>query len=142
MIANLLENGVRYNSAGGTVQLCTTSDNGCSVIRVENGGARIDPAAAHRLAEPFQRLDRNADGRGAGLGLSIVRSVSEAHGGRARPAVAPGRRAGRGGHAPGGRSRPSAAEQGPRGRGAARRGGDERRRSPLTTASRSPAARR
>ncbi len=82
VIANLLENGVRYNRPGGSVQLETSSENGCAVVRVENGGPKVDPSAAGRLAEPFQRLDRNADGGGAGLGLSIVRSVSEAHGGR------------------------------------------------------------
>jgi two-component system sensor histidine kinase VanS len=82
VIANLLENGVRYNDPGGSVFLETSSDNGTSVVRVENGGPKVHPGAAHRLAEPFQRLDRHADGGGAGLGLSIVRSVSEAHGGR------------------------------------------------------------
>jgi signal transduction histidine kinase len=82
VIANLLENGVRYNRPGGSVSLETATRNGSSLIRVENGGPLVDPGAAGRLAEPFQRLERNADGRGAGLGLSIVRTVSEAHGGQ------------------------------------------------------------
>ena len=81
VIANLLENGVRYNDRGGSVSLETSSENGTSFVRVENGGPKVDPGAADRLAEPFQRLDRHAADSGAGLGLSIVRSVSEAHGG-------------------------------------------------------------
>jgi two-component system sensor histidine kinase VanS len=44
---------------------------------VANGGAVIDPAVAMTLTEPFRRLDRGAGG--FGLGLSIVRSVVEAH---------------------------------------------------------------
>jgi signal transduction histidine kinase len=55
---------------------------------VANSGPVIDPGDVDGLFEPFRRLgaDRVA-GRGAGLGLSIVRSVTVAHGGRiaARP---------------------------------------------------------
>jgi signal transduction histidine kinase len=46
-----------------------------------NSGPRVDPDVAARLIEPFERGGRTGT-RGAGLGLSIVRSVAEAHGGR------------------------------------------------------------
>jgi signal transduction histidine kinase len=81
LVANLIENGVRYNRPGGFVRVGTHTLNGTAELRVENCGPRVEPAAAARLAEPFERLARDADGRGAGLGLSIVRAVSEAHGG-------------------------------------------------------------
>ena len=48
-------------------------------MRVANSGAQIEPTDAQALTEPFRRLD-GARG-GFGLGLSIVRSVVEAHGG-------------------------------------------------------------
>jgi signal transduction histidine kinase len=81
LVANLVENGVRYNRPGGFVGVRTRAGIGSVELRVENSGRRIDEASAARLAEPFQRLAREADARGAGLGLSIVRAVSEAHGG-------------------------------------------------------------
>jgi signal transduction histidine kinase len=81
LVANLIENGVRYNRPGGFVRVRTRTLNGTAELRVENSGPRVEPTAAARLAEPFERLARDADGRGAGLGLSIVRAVSEAHGG-------------------------------------------------------------
>jgi signal transduction histidine kinase len=81
LAANLLENGVRYNRPGGFVDVRTRAGVGTVELRVENSGPPVDAEAAARLAEPFERLGRDADGRGAGLGLSIVRAVSEAHGG-------------------------------------------------------------
>jgi signal transduction histidine kinase len=81
LAANLLENGVRYNRPGGFVHVRTRAGIGTAELRVENSGPPVEPEAAARLAEPFERLARDADGRGAGLGLSIVRAVSEAHGG-------------------------------------------------------------
>jgi signal transduction histidine kinase len=81
LAANLLENGVRYNRPGGFVHLRTRTGIGTVELQVENSGPPVQPEAAARLAEPFERLARDADGRGAGLGLSIVRAVSEAHGG-------------------------------------------------------------
>jgi signal transduction histidine kinase len=79
--ANLIENGIRYNRPGGFVDVSTRAGIGTVELRVENSGPPIDAIAAARLTEPFERLGRESDARGAGLGLSIVSAVSRAHGG-------------------------------------------------------------
>jgi signal transduction histidine kinase len=81
LVANLVENGVRHNREGGWVRVSVDEEGGFAVVRVENTGEVISEAVAARLLEPFQRVTRRADG-GAGLGLSIVRTVASAHGGR------------------------------------------------------------
>jgi signal transduction histidine kinase len=89
LVANLVENAVRHNRPGGMVEVRTSSDARRSVVEVRNDGDVVPPGAVDSLLQPFQRLDRGARGDGAGLGLSIVRSVAEAHGGevtlQARP---------------------------------------------------------
>jgi len=89
LVANLVENAIRHNRPGGMVEVRTAQTAGRSVVEVRNDGAVVPAEAVASLLEPFQRLDRGARGDGAGLGLSIVRSVAEAHGGsvelRARP---------------------------------------------------------
>jgi signal transduction histidine kinase len=83
LAANLIENGVRYNAPGGYVAVSTrVHEGGGAVLDVVNSGPHVDPQVAERLTEPFERGGRAHDGGGAGLGLSIVRSVAEAHGGR------------------------------------------------------------
>lgn len=90
LAANLVDNAVRHNVAGGWVRVALACDPDAVRLVVENGGDPIPDASAARLVEPFQRLARRGDGPpGAGLGLSIVRAVAIAHGGgvdvRARP---------------------------------------------------------
>jgi signal transduction histidine kinase len=80
LVANLVENAVRHNEPGGRVQVTTRA----GLVRVENTGAAIAPEDVRRLAEPFERLGRDSDGPGAGLGLSIVRAVADAHGAQLR----------------------------------------------------------
>jgi signal transduction histidine kinase len=82
LVANLVENAVRHNRPGGAVEVRTGRSGGHSAVVVRNDGDRVPQEAVASLLEPFQRLDRGARGDGAGLGLSIVRSVAEAHGGR------------------------------------------------------------
>jgi signal transduction histidine kinase len=90
LAGNLVENAIRHNEPGGRVEVMTgpVPETGEVRLAVANSGPVIDPAEIDGLFEPFRRLgvDRVA-GRGAGLGLSIVRSVTVAHGGRiaARP---------------------------------------------------------
>jgi signal transduction histidine kinase len=90
LVANLVENAVGHNRPGGRVSVSTSRRNGHSVVEVVNDGDALDPATLPRLLEPFQRIDRGARSDGAGLGLSIVRSVAHAHGGTVALAACPG----------------------------------------------------
>jgi len=87
--ANLVENAVRYNRHNGSVAVESGCADGRAWLRVVNSGPRVAAEEIERIVEPFERLDGRAEGGGgAGLGLAIVRSVAEAHGGRL--ALAPG----------------------------------------------------
>ena len=90
LVANLVENAVGHNRPGGRISVSTSTRNGHSVVEVVNDGDTLDPATLPRLLEPFQRIDRGARSDGAGLGLSIVRSVAHAHGGSIALAACPG----------------------------------------------------
>ncbi len=79
MIANLIDNGIRHNETGGWLSVRTGTDGETARAAIANGGPAIAPDDARTLTEPFRRLSRSMGG--FGLGLSIVRSVVEAHGG-------------------------------------------------------------
>jgi signal transduction histidine kinase len=91
LVANLVENAVRHNRPGGWVEVDTGRSGPMSVVRVANGGPVISPDQLATLFEPFRRLnaDRTGSDHGAGLGLSIVRSVATAHGGTATAKALP-----------------------------------------------------
>ncbi len=83
LIANLLDNAVRYNHPGGRIELRTTTDPERSLLSITNTGPTLAADELERLFEPFQRLagGRTAAGDGHhGLGLSIVRAIAIAHG--------------------------------------------------------------
>ncbi|MQA96886.1 MAG: HAMP domain-containing protein [Streptosporangiales bacterium] len=90
LVHNLVENGVRYNVPGGHVSVITRyGADGRAELEVGNTGPEVGAAEVPGLFEPFWRSAsaRVATANGAGLGLSIVRSVAQAHGGEvsARP---------------------------------------------------------
>lgn len=79
LAVNLVQNGIRHNFPGGSVEIRTRG--GCLVVR--NTGPMVPAERVPDLFEPFRRLSRDRTGghEGAGLGLSIVRSIVDAHGG-------------------------------------------------------------
>jgi signal transduction histidine kinase len=87
LVTNLVQNAVRYNHAGGTVEVRA----GPSGLDVRNTGPEVPTDLIEELLEPFTRgPDVRASHReGLGLGLSIVRSITRAHGGTltVRPAA-------------------------------------------------------
>lgn len=83
LVQNLVENGIRHNvPADGWVRVTTRMRNDGTVqLEVSSTGPDVPPYDIPMLFEPFRRLDneRLATAKGAGLGLSIVRSVAVAH---------------------------------------------------------------
>ncbi|MEV4436978.1 HAMP domain-containing sensor histidine kinase [Streptomyces sp. NPDC049555] len=81
---NLVQNAVRYNTPDGWVEVTTQAQPGQSVLVVENTGPVVPAYEVDNIFEPFRRLrtERTGSDKGVGLGLSIVRSVARAHGGR------------------------------------------------------------
>ncbi len=85
LVHNLVENGIRHNLSEGErwVRVISKTVGDRVEIVVTNTGPDIPPYEVESLFKPFYRLgtERLVGGKGAGLGLSIVRSVVEAHGG-------------------------------------------------------------
>lgn len=83
MLSTLLDNAVRYSDEGGTIRLTIEEIKGRACVDVFNTCAFQLPVDLDRLFDRFYRPDefRSASTGGTGIGLSIVKSVAEAHGG-------------------------------------------------------------
>ena len=83
IVANLLENAVRYNRDGGTVTVCLARENGRVSLEVADTGEGIPDQDRDRVFERFYRVDkaRSRAAGGTGLGLALVRHATERHGG-------------------------------------------------------------
>ena len=81
LVANLLSNAVDHNIDGGSISVATDTRDSHAVLTVANTGTKIPASELDRIFQPFQRLDpaRTTNGRGLGLGLSIVRAIADAH---------------------------------------------------------------
>ena len=82
VIVNLLDNAIKYSPSGGAIHLNVTSSNGHAVLEVADNGIGIPADALPHVFDRFFRVDkaRSGDPNGAGLGLSIVKSICAAHG--------------------------------------------------------------
>lgn len=84
LIKNLLENAIRYTSAGGNISLEVFREGTNAYVVVRDDGIGIPLEAHSRVFERFYRVDRARarDKGGTGLGLAIVKHVAEMHGGK------------------------------------------------------------
>jgi signal transduction histidine kinase len=84
LVGNLVDNALRHNAAGGSIDVTTATREGRAVLSVVNTGPVVPAADVPRMLRPFQRLgsDRTGErgGLGLGLGLSIVEAIAHAHG--------------------------------------------------------------
>jgi signal transduction histidine kinase len=84
LVANLLDNALHYNRAGGSVRMVTEGNEAGGRLIVTNSGPVVPQDQIARLLEPFQRVapGRAGEHEGFGLGLSIVQAIVKAHGAR------------------------------------------------------------
>jgi heavy metal sensor kinase len=92
VVVNLLDNAVKYTPEGGAVGLKVGARDGKAVLEVSDNGMGIPAESLPRVFERFYRVDeaRSRELGGAGLGLSIVKSICAAHHGRVEASSKPG----------------------------------------------------
>jgi signal transduction histidine kinase len=82
IIVNLLDNAIRFTPSGGRIILRAFEDESCAVLEVQDTGVGIPTKSMPFVFDRFYRADeaRSRDDGGAGLGLSIVKSICSMHG--------------------------------------------------------------
>lgn len=82
LIRNLIENAIKHGAL--PVSVTVASEGGQSVIRVADNGPGVSAELAEQVFEPFHRGPSRGKTGGSGLGLALVRSIAERHGGNVR----------------------------------------------------------
>ena len=95
VLVNLLSNAVKFTPGGGTVELTAHGDADTGLVRLEvkDSGPGIAAEDLPKLFQPFTQLDTrlSREHAGTGLGLALVRSLTELHGGRVEVESTPGK---------------------------------------------------
>ncbi len=84
ILANLLENALKFTPRGGCVRISVRREGEEVAVAVADTGVGIPEEALPHLFERFYRVGRHPEREGSGLGLAIVRHLVEAHGGEIR----------------------------------------------------------
>jgi len=88
--ANLVDNAIKYTPAGGHVDVTVAREGADAALRVRDDGPGIAATELPRIWDRSFRGDASRSERGLGLGLSLVKAIVEAHGGRATVSSEPG----------------------------------------------------
>jgi len=83
IVENLLHNAIKYTDDGGRIAIAVAREGGEVVLRVKDTGIGIDGDSLARIWEPFVQVDTALERRrsGLGLGLTLVRTLVDLHGG-------------------------------------------------------------
>ena len=83
VLSNLLNNAAKYTQPGGQIRLAAAAEGAEVVFRVRDNGIGIPPEMLSRIFDLFAQVDHSLDHSqgGLGLGLTLVRSLVEMHGG-------------------------------------------------------------
>jgi two-component system phosphate regulon sensor histidine kinase PhoR len=82
-VLNLLDNAVKYGGSEGPIEVRLRTGKRALYVHVRDHGPGIPESQLRRVFERFYRVRRDGDTRGSGIGLSLVKRIVEAHGGRA-----------------------------------------------------------
>ncbi len=84
VISNLLDNAAKYTPDGGKIHLSVAHDSGSVVVRVADNGRGIPPEKRDEIFKAFSQVEDHQSYRrgGLGIGLFLVKSIVEAHGGK------------------------------------------------------------
>jgi signal transduction histidine kinase len=90
VVANLLDNAVKYTPSGGRIDITAQDGGSEAIVSVADTGSGIAAEDLPHIWDRLYRADRSRSTRGLGLGLSLVRAIVQAHGGRVAVASAVG----------------------------------------------------
>ncbi len=88
VVCNLLQNAIKYTPRGGRLRVSVETEGDEALLRVRDTGVGLSPEMLQTIFEPFAQVEssRQRSEGGLGLGLPLVRSLAEMHGGRVEAA--------------------------------------------------------
>ena len=89
-LSNLLDNALRFTPDRGKITIRSQSSNGQTELAVEDTGCGIPSKHLSRIFDRFYRVDSSRSSKGTGLGLALVKSITDLHGGSVTATSEPG----------------------------------------------------